>query len=70
MLPRKQLRDFGRWHIGQLLRLQLAQSAAVDPTLAYEGSVAKNGLKESGKATFADKLDSWPISSMLPPELK
>jgi hypothetical protein len=22
------------------------------------------------KATFADKLDSWPISSRLPPELK
>jgi hypothetical protein len=27
-------------------------------------------LKESGNATFADKLDSWRASSRLPPELK
>ena len=27
-------------------------------------------LKESVKATFADKLDSWPTSSRLSPELK
>jgi hypothetical protein len=30
----------------------------------------RDKLKESGKATFADKLDSWLISSMSPPELK
>src|SRR6266540_151125 len=40
----------------------------VDQNRAYPPAVEE--LKESGKATFADKLDSWPISSMLPPELK
>jgi hypothetical protein len=54
---------------GQDLEALLSKFKA-ETDLARKERLLNEILQESGKATFADKLDSWLISSMLPPKLK
>jgi hypothetical protein len=55
---------------GKLVRCVLGGGGGSNIILLPDNMIREGQVEGIGKATFKDKLDSWPLSSRLLPELK